>query len=151
MNFSLRELSAQVAARFSVGRNRAGERNSFGYRCERVAEKHLKRKGMLVVARNFEDRFGEIDLIMVDGRTVVFTEVKARKSDDGGAGYEAVDRDKQAKLAKTALGYLRRHDLLENAYRFDVVSILWPPEESKPQIEHYADAFRPAGLNQMFG
>ncbi len=135
---------------FGIPTKRTTAKRRFGDRCERSAETFLKRKGMRILERNFEDRFGEIDLIAVDKRTVVFVEVKARESDGGGAGFEAVDIIKQKKLIKTALGYLQRNELLENAYRFDIVSILWPKTERKPQIDHYDNAFQPTDTNQMF-
>ncbi|HMO14627.1 MAG TPA: YraN family protein [Pirellulaceae bacterium] len=106
---------------------------------------------MKIVGRNYRDRMGEIDIVAVDKRTVVFVEVKCRTSDDHGAGFEAVDEKKQQKMARTALTFLQRHDLLENAYRFDIVSMLWPPNQSQPQIEHFPNAFQPTAKNQMFG
>jgi len=106
---------------------------------------------MIFIEGNVHDRNGEIDLIMVEDRTLVFVEVKARRSDEGGAGIDAVDSVKQTKICRTALAYLRRNDLLEQAYRFDVVSILWNEAEATPKIEHYADAFPPPGRNQLFG
>ena len=55
---------------------------------------------------------GEMDLIAVDQRTVVFVEVKTRKSHQAGHPAEAVGDAKQRRLTRLALGYLKRHDLL---------------------------------------
>ena len=93
---------------------------------------------------------GEFDLVAVDGRTVVFVEVKTRESHEAGHPVEAVDADKQARLTRLALAYLKRHDLLECPARFDVVAITWPERAGKPQIEHFANAFEPTGRGQMF-
>ena len=70
---------------------------TLGKRGEREAERFLLRLGMIIVARGYEDRAGEIDLIAIDGETVVFVEVKTRTSDHAGGGFEAVDETKQKK------------------------------------------------------
>ena len=99
---------------------------TLGRRGEDAAARFLKRLGYVIVARGQRDKIGEIDLIAVDGRTVVFVEVKTRTGDQKGTPAEAVDHDKQRRLTKLALAYLKRHDLLECKARFDVVSITWP-------------------------
>ncbi len=146
----LRKLAAivRLPGFFSTARRQP---ESFGVASERLAEKFLKRQGMLIVDRNFGDRFGEIDIVAVEKRTVVFVEVKSRASDRHGEGFEAVDETKQTKMARTALNYLKHNDLLECAYRFDIISMLWPAGVKKPQIEHYRNAFQPTAKNQMFG
>lgn len=104
----------------------------------------------MIVGRGEKDRIGEIDLVAVDRRTVVFVEVKTRRSLDSGHPTAAVDADKQQRLTRLALIYLRRHDLLEVSARFDVVAVTWPDEKKPPVIEHYRNAFEPAGQWQMF-
>ena len=123
---------------------------SLGERGEREAERFLKKLGYKIVARHDRGRLGELDLVAVDGRTVVFVEVKTRRDDESGSPAEAVDERKQAKLTRLALGYLKRHGLLECAARFDVVAITWPDEAQKPNIVHYINAFQPVGAGQMF-
>ena len=68
---------------------------SLGQRGEDAAAKFLRKLGYIIVARGHRDRIGEIDLIAVEGRTVVFVEVKTRSSQDAGHPAEAVDDDKQ--------------------------------------------------------
>jgi putative endonuclease len=63
-----------------------------GYLGERAAEKYLKRKGYKIVARGLRLRGGELDLVAVDGRTVVFVEVKTRRSEQFGHPAEAISR-----------------------------------------------------------
>ncbi len=121
-----------------------------GLQGERAAERFLKRQGYLIVARGERGRIGELDLVAVDGRVVVFVEVKTRRSDVAGLPEEAVTPAKQAKLTKLALAYLKRHDLLENSARFDVVSVTWPQESRRPNIEHLVNAFEPHGQGQFF-
>ena len=84
---------------------------------------------------------GEIDLVAVDGRTVVFVEVKTRQSTAAGQPQDSVDPAKQARLSRLALAYLKRHDLLDCQARFDVVAITWQADQAKPTIEHFIHAF----------
>ena len=83
---------------------------------------------------------GELDLVAVDGRTVVFVEVKTRQTGEQGHPAEAVDLPKQRRLTLLATAYLKRHRLLNHAARFDVVAITWP-DGRRPQIEHIRNAF----------
>ena len=121
-----------------------------GKQGERAAEKYLKRMGYLILARGERDRIGELDLVAVDGRTVVFVEVKTRTTHEAGHPIEAIDADKQRRLTRVALSYLKRHDLLECHARFDVVAVTWPAKARKPTIEHFRNAFEPTGKGQMF-
>ena len=124
--------------------------SSLGDRGERAAERFLLRQGMVIVERGFQDKFGEIDLIVVDDDTIVFVEVKTRSSDMAGLPAEAVDQTKQQHLTKTAIGYLKWNRLTECRARFDVVAIMWPSELREPEIIHYKNAFEPVGKFQMF-
>jgi putative endonuclease len=124
--------------------------DSLGRQGERAAERFLKRLGYAIVARGERDFIGELDLVAVDGRTVVFVEVKTRASHEAGHPVEAVDTDKQRRLTRTALAYLKRHDLLECSARFDVLAITWPDSARQPMIEHYRNAFEAVGSGQMF-
>ncbi len=121
-----------------------------GARGEQAAARYLKRQRYIVVARGERDRIGEIDLVAVDGKTIVFVEVKTRASHDRGHPAEAVDHEKQRRLTRVALSYLRRHDLLEYSARFDVIAITWPAEQKQPTVEHIKNAFEAVGTGQMF-
>jgi len=127
------------------------EPQPLGKRGEAVAARFLRRLGYRIVARSQRDMLGEMDLIAIDRRTVVFVEVKTRKSHQAGHPAEAVGQAKQRRLTRLALGFLKRHDLLEQRARFDVVAVTWPNEQAKPTIEHFPNAFAPAGRHQMFG
>ena len=89
----------------------------------------------------FEDHF--VDLIALDGERVVFVEVKTRRS---GSPAEAVTLEKQRNLTRAALHFLKRHHLLNQPIRFDVVAIVWPDDSRKPTIQHYRNAFPAADL-----
>ena len=91
---------------------------------ESLACEYLESKDIKLLERNFNCRFGEIDLIMQDNDSLVFVEVRYRRSNNFGSGAESITASKQSKLIKTASAYLQRHAKL-NKYpaRFDVVSI----------------------------
>jgi putative endonuclease len=123
---------------------------TLGQRGEAAAARYLKRLGYKIVGRGTHIRRGEIDIIAVDGRTIVFVEVKTRDSSIAGEPHEAVDLEKQKRLTRLALVYLKRHGLLDYPARFDVVSILWPKHRRRPEIQHIKNAFEATGRGQMF-
>jgi putative endonuclease len=123
---------------------------SLGQRGEDAAARYLRRLGYVIVARGHRGNIGEIDLVAVDGRTVVFVEVKTRTSHDVGHPADAVDEAKQRRLTRLAVSYLKRHDLLECSARFDVGAVTWPAGRGRPTIEHYKSAFEPIGFDGMF-
>ena len=123
---------------------------TLGQRGEAAAARFLKKLGYVIVARSDRGRLGEIDLVAVDGRTVVFVEVKTRSSHDAGHPAEAVDAQKQHRLTRLALTFLKRHELLEYAARFDVIAVTWPAQHSAPTIEHFRNAFESSGSWQWF-
>ncbi|MBM4093558.1 MAG: YraN family protein [Planctomycetes bacterium] len=123
---------------------------SLGARGEAVAAKYLRRLGYAIVAQGARDRLGELDLVAVDQRAVVFVEVKTRQSADAEHPAEAVNDAKQRRVTRAAMAFLKRHDLLEHAARFDIVAVTWPPGTRRPTIEHFPNAFEPTGQGQFF-
>ncbi len=123
---------------------------SLGERGERAAARYLRRRGLKIIGARQRTKFGEIDLVAVDGRTLVFVEVKTRRSHDAGHPAEAVDARKQAQLTRLALAYQKRHGLLDVPARFDVVAVTWAKDARQPAIEHIANAFEARGRGQMF-
>jgi len=120
-----------------------------GNRGERAAAKYLKRQGFRILARQSRSRIGEIDLIALDGDTIVFIEVKTRSSHAAGHPSEAVTPAKQKQLTRAALVWLKHRRLLDQRGRFDVVAITWS-DGRPPVIEHYRNAFEAVGTSQMF-
>jgi putative endonuclease len=118
-----------------------------GDRGEQEAANYLKRQGLRVLDRGYRTQHGEIDLIALDGDVVVFVEVKARRQ---GVPAEAVTLEKQRRLTLAGLHFLRKHNLLEQRSRFDVVAIVWADDERAPEIEHIRHAFEAVGKGQMF-
>jgi putative endonuclease len=126
-------------------------KKSLGQRGEDEAARYLKKRGYRILARGFDSRLGELDIVAVDGRTIVFVEVKTRRSTDSGHPAEAIDPRKEQRMTQAALAYLKSQRLLNYAARFDVVAITWPEDKRHPTIEHYVNAFSPVGSGQFFG
>lgn len=126
---------------------------SVGKRGEQAAARLLRRKGLVVVAEGETDKGGEIDLVAVDQkrRTVIFVEVKAHSTTKPGHPAERVDDEKQGRVSRAALRYLKRKRLLGVRARFDVIAIWWSSGDIEPdRIEHYESAFEVTGNFQMF-
>jgi len=90
---------------------------------EEAATKALKKNGYRIVARNFRCRFGEIDIIAKDGKTLVFVEVKTRASDAFGTPGAGVDARKQRHMINASSIYMNENGLDEALVRFDVVGV----------------------------
>jgi putative endonuclease len=119
-------------------------RKFFGREGESAAEEYLRQKGYRIVARNLRSSVGELDLVVEDGRVLVFVEVKARRTDAFGGAIHAVHQRKQEKLIQLAAQYLARHHVKDRPCRFDVV-LLQGPGAVAPQIEHIQNAFEVSG------
>ena len=111
-----------------------------GARWEKTAESFLRSHGLKLLQRNFSSRFGEIDLIMEEEKTIVFVEVKYRKSNEHGSGADAVTFHKQNRISRTAGWYMAKNPhRAEQFCRFDVISI--DPQSRKQGIKWIKNAF----------
>lgn len=124
-------------------------KQAFGNEGERMAQRFLESLGFRILDKQFRCRFGEVDLIALDGDTIVFVEVKTRQSDRKGQPAEAVTPHKQQQIVKVALHYLKRHGWLDRRSRCDVVAIRLD-DPASPHITHYRHAFEPPDPGQMF-
>jgi putative endonuclease len=115
------------------------DRIALGHRGERVAERHLRRQGYRILARNFRAAGAEIDLVAMDGETLVFVEVKTRLSTETGMPEEAVNPHKQRHIRRAAEIYALGHRAHERAIRFDVVAIR--QDASGRHLDLLRDAF----------
>lgn len=105
------------------------------------ARKHLEGQGLRLVEKNFTTRFGEIDLIMRDDRTLVFVEVRLRKNLDYGHPAESITAAKCGRIRRTAESFLKqRASGMPPDCRFDVVAITGDRHQQK--TEWLRDAFR---------
>jgi putative endonuclease len=125
-------------------------RGLLGRQGEKRAAAFLKQHGIQVLARGVANQFGEIDLVGLDGDTIVFVEVRTRRSLDAGHPAESVTAEKQGRLTRAALAFLKQNRLLDRRSRFDVVAILWPDGAKSPEIEHYKNAFEAAGHGRLY-
>jgi len=107
---------------------------------EKTAARALQRSGYRILVRNFRCPAGEVDLIALDGDTIVFVEVKARRSDRAADPEVNVTRQKRRQVTRAAQYYLMQHGLQNRPCRFDVVAVVLPGE-GEPQVEHFVDAF----------
>jgi putative endonuclease len=101
----------------------ASSRRAYGDFGERLAAQWYERHGYDVLARNWRCREGEIDLVARKGRVLVVCEVKARRSEAFGGGFEAVTATKQARLRRLAARWLAESRPGAVEVRFDVVAV----------------------------
>jgi len=114
----------------------SGERNkSLGAYGERVAAQRLVADGMVLVDRNWRCDLGEVDLVLRDGDTLVFCEVKTRTSAAYGHPLEAVGQTKYARLRRLAACWLDEHDVHAREVRIDLVGVLLA-ERGAAEVEH---------------
>ncbi len=122
-------------------------RHALGERGERLAERCLRRKGYRIVGRSVQNRYGELDLVAVDGRTLVFVEVKTRRRDDPEERLAGVVTDEQQRrITRAAFEYRKKHRLLAVSTRFDLINIVWPPD-GPPEVRHILHALETTGLD----
>lgn len=120
-------------------RSTATSTSLLGKRGEEIAAKFLEDSGYRLVASNFKvpvgrnsrgaQVTGEIDIVALDGETLCFVEVKTRRSDEFAPVITAVDRRKQRQITRTARVYRRIFGVWDQAFRFDVVTVLMPKHD----------------------
>ena len=110
---------------------------------QKQAERHLRRSGCRTIARNWAASCGELDLVVCgpDG-TVVFVEVKTRRSEAFVPAVAAVNFKKQRKIGRTAKRFLTQYKLSGRPLRFDVITVILPVA-GPMRLTHYAGAFVP--------
>ncbi len=116
------------------------ERKEVARRGEEAAAAYLERTGMCVVDRNWRTKSGEIDIVALDGETVVLVEVKTRRTQSHGTPEEAVTPTKQKRLLRLAEAYVSHAGLESPVIRFDVISVR-PIAEDRALLRHHRDAF----------
>ena len=99
------------------------QRQAFGKAGEDLAVRYLKKRGYKVLERNYTCPVGEIDIIARDKKTIVFVEVKTRRSMSYGSARLAITPHKQRKISMTALYYLKCNRQVDQDARFDVVTV----------------------------
>ena len=122
------------------------KKHELGKRGEALAASYLKRNGFTILDQNWEGDSGEIDLVALDGNTIVFVEVKTRSSESYGKAKEAVDKRKKNHVSKVAKEYLKKKGETKRRVRFDVVAVSIKGDTlfdrlRSPKIEHIKGAF----------
>ncbi|MET0535765.1 MAG: YraN family protein [Steroidobacter sp.] len=116
------------------------ERKAIGLLAEELALAHLLANGLKLIARNYRCKLGEIDLVMLDGQTLVLIEVRCRATNEYGGAAASVTWEKQRKLVKTAEHLLmKRIELRHHPARFDVIAIT--TDDAGTQVDWIKGAF----------
>lgn len=116
------------------------DRQKRGNDAEQLAHKYLLKQRLKTIEKNFNCRYGEIDLIMQDGEMLVFVEVRYRQSQQFGGAATSVDYRKQRRIINTANFYLQKHQLHVPA-RFDVVAVDGTADKVNEEINWIKGAF----------
>ncbi len=119
-------------------------RHHLGAAGERLAAEHLTRRGFRVVERNYRTRWGELDIVAFDGRTLAFCEVKTRCAGGSAGGpFEAIGPNKQARVRKMAGSWLieRRDHPHADLVRFDAIGVTFDGTGDLVALEHLEGAF----------
>ncbi len=115
--------------------------NYAGLQAEQLADSYLSKQGLKIIEKNFYCRFGEIDLIALDGKSLVFIEVRFRKNENQMSVFETIDYKKCRKLVTTSEYYLNTHRKYQTLNcRYDVVGITG--ELDTPSIKWIKNAFQ---------
>ncbi len=140
---SIADLSNQWRSRFSRSKESfKSEHLRRGSLGEKLAGRFLRKNGYKILYRNFRGHSGgEIDIVCRDDDTLVFVEVKTRTREDFGRPVEAVGLQKQKRISRGALAWLRLLDNPDILFRFDVVEIIIA-EGAKPRFELIRNAFQ---------
>lgn len=99
-------------------------------------------RGYQIAERNWRCRAGELDLVAMDGETLVFVEVRTRRPGRSfGTAEESVDWRKQRKVRSVADFYLHRQGLYNHQIRFDLITVQTDAEGRFVRLDHYRNAF----------
>jgi putative endonuclease len=118
-----------------------GKHNELGLKGENIAVSYLKEKGLEILERNWRFRRAELDIIAMEGKTLVFVEVKTRSDDIFQRPEDAVNTSKRRQIIKAAIGYM---DTIKHEWviRFDIISVILRGGK-EIQVEYIKDAFFP--------
>jgi putative endonuclease len=119
----------------------ATARSRLGKSGEELARRYLERKGFDFVAANWRCRAGELDLVMRDGDTLVFVEVKTRHGEAAGRAEEGISPAKGRKILAAAEWFIgTQEDLRIAAWRVDLVAVTLDGRGAVERVTHWPDA-----------
>ena len=128
-------------------------RKQIGLHGEKEAANFLRQRGYKILDRRARVLNGDIDIVALDNRTVVFVEVRSRTNTKHGHPVETIDLRKKRRIILLANAYIKQHRIKNYSYRIDVVTVLFVTSESRhntwwlwrannrPIIEHFQNAF----------
>jgi putative endonuclease len=116
------------------------DNKTLGERGEAIAVAYLKGQRFTIIERNFRCKGGEVDIIAREGKTLVFVEVKTRRTLTFGPPQMALTPFKQRQISKAALTWLAKKKQFDASARFDVIAIV-ARDHQVPEIEHIRNAF----------
>src|SRR5213076_735810 len=139
---SIADLSNRWRNRFLLSKGSSSPQHlRRGAQGEKLARRLLRKNGYKVLYRNFRGRSGgEIDIVCRDKDTLVFVEVKTRTREDFGRPFDAINRNKQKRIARGGLAWLRLLNNPDILFRFDVVEVIIV-EGTEPRFELLRNAF----------
>lgn len=112
--------------------------NELGKWGEELAAELLRRKGYLILERDWRSGHRDIDIIATDGDIIVFVEVKTRRNNVFGEPEDAVDYMKLRNL-RAAVNHYVKYKHINHEIRFDIISIIGTPEDGDPTVSHFED------------
>jgi putative endonuclease len=119
-------------------------RQILGQHGEQLATEHLRRCGFQILERNYRTRWGELDIVAFDGRTLAFCEVKTRRlGGSAGEPFEAVHGGKRGRVRKMAGSWLldRTNRPYAEVIRFDAIGVILDARDQLVSLEHLEGAF----------
>ncbi len=111
-------------------------KTKLGTQGENAACKLLESRGYRILERNYRCRYGEIDIVAMDGDCTVFVEVRAKRSRSFGSPEESLSKTKQRRLTTTALTYLQDCETPPVEWRIDLVSVRYSAGNELAKIDH---------------
>jgi len=121
------------------------DRKARGHWGERLAARHLVRRGFTILERNWTVKRGELDIIAKEGDTLVFVEVRTRRNDAMVSPEESINHNKRMRLINLAREYLCTHDAGDSEVRFDLVAVRYGTLGILGRCEHYRGIFEADG------
>ncbi|HLF09397.1 MAG TPA: YraN family protein [Dehalococcoidia bacterium] len=115
-------------------------RQRLGAQGEATAVAHLQQQGYQLLERNYRCPVGEVDAVLVDGETLVFLEVRARRGSAAGTPEESITRAKARHLALAAQTYLEAHGQAEAPWRIDLIALELSRDGSLSRLRHHKSA-----------
>ena len=121
------------------------KKQALGMRAERIAADYLEDRGYGIVARNWRRPEAELDLVASAEGLCVFVEVRSRTGTERGHALETVDARKRARVVRAARMFIDEERPQAAVFRFDVIGVTFPLDESPPEVVHIEDAFQVGG------